>query len=47
MLERAKFPIKDNRLPPLGFTTSHPTYDTTLIAGVDYTRAGAESRRCW
>jgi hypothetical protein len=34
VLERAKFPLKDNRLTPLGFTTSHPSYDTTLIAGV-------------
>ncbi|MCW5900625.1 MAG: T9SS type A sorting domain-containing protein [Flavobacteriales bacterium] len=34
VLERAKFPLKDNRLPPLGFTTTHPSYDTTLIAGV-------------
>ncbi|TAK42757.1 MAG: hypothetical protein EPO28_06840, partial [Saprospiraceae bacterium] len=33
VLERAKLPLKDNRLPPLGFTTSHPAYDTTLIAG--------------
>lgn len=34
VLERAKFPLKDNRLAPLGFSTSHPSYDTTLIAGV-------------
>lgn len=34
VLERARSPLKDNRLAPLGFTTSHPTYDTTLIAGV-------------
>jgi hypothetical protein len=34
VLERAKFPLKDNRLAPLGFTTTHPSYDTTLIAGV-------------
>ena len=34
VLERAKFPLKDNRLTPLGFTTTHPSYDTTLIAGV-------------
>lgn len=33
VLERAKTPIKDNRLVPLGFTMSHPSYDTTLIAG--------------
>jgi len=25
--------LKDNRIPPLGFTTTHPVYDTTLIAG--------------
>jgi hypothetical protein len=34
VLERAMFPLKDNRLTPLGFTTTHPSYDTTLIAGV-------------
>ena len=33
VLERAKRPLKDNRLVPLGFVTSHPSYDTTLIAG--------------
>ena len=33
VLERAKYPIKDNRLPPVGFTTSNAVYDTTLIAG--------------
>lgn len=33
VLTRAKFPIKDNRLPPAGFSTSHYAYDTTLIAG--------------
>jgi len=33
VLERADHPIKDNRLPPMGFTNSHPVYDTTLIAG--------------
>ncbi|MBK9017860.1 MAG: hypothetical protein IPM82_29595 [Saprospiraceae bacterium] len=35
VLERADHPIKDNRLPPLGFSKSHPTYDTVLVAGVD------------
>ncbi len=35
VLERADHPIKDNRLPPLGFSTSHSAYDTTLIAGVE------------
>ncbi len=34
VLERAKNALKDNRLPPLGFTTTHIAYDTTLIAGV-------------
>jgi hypothetical protein len=34
ILERAKNPLKDNRVPPLGFLASHPAYDTTLVAGV-------------
>jgi len=29
----AAAPIKDNRLPPMGFSTSHQNYDTVLIAG--------------
>ncbi|MBI5915583.1 MAG: T9SS type A sorting domain-containing protein [Bacteroidetes bacterium] len=33
VLTRADHPIKDNRLPPAGFTTTHPAYDTTIIAG--------------
>lgn len=33
VLERAKEPLKDNRIPPLGFTTTHFAYDTTKIAG--------------
>jgi hypothetical protein len=33
VLERAASSLKDNRLPPLGFTTLHPTYDTCSIAG--------------
>ena len=33
VLERADFPIKDNRIPPFGFSTSHEVYDTTEIAG--------------
>ncbi len=33
VLTRADHSIKDNRLPPKGFTQSHPNYDTTLIAG--------------
>lgn len=34
VLERAMDPLKDNRLVPIGFATSHPSYDTTRIAGV-------------
>ncbi|MBP7407965.1 MAG: T9SS type A sorting domain-containing protein, partial [Flavobacteriales bacterium] len=34
VLERAKDPIKDNRLTPIGFSTMHPSYDTTRVAGV-------------
>ena len=33
VLERGYVALKDNRLPPLGFTTSHEVYDTTLIVG--------------
>lgn len=33
VLERAKEPLKDNRLVPQGFVMSHPSYDTTRIAG--------------
>lgn len=33
VLHRAKEPIKDNRLVPIGFSTSHLSYDTTRIAG--------------
>lgn len=33
VLLRAKQPIKDNRLPPQGFSKNHPTYDTVKIAG--------------
>ncbi len=33
VLERADANIKDNRLVPIGFTTTHPVYDTTLISG--------------
>jgi hypothetical protein len=31
VLERADTSLKDNRLPPIGFTTSHSAYDTCLI----------------
>lgn len=33
VLERAVAPIKDNRLTPLGFSTTHAAYDTTVLAG--------------
>ena len=33
ILERAHTSLKDNRLAPLGFSTSHNSYDTTLIVG--------------
>lgn len=33
VLLRAKQPLKDNRLPPAGFSQTHPVYDTTQIAG--------------
>lgn len=33
ILTYAHHPIKDNRLVPNGFSTSHEVYDTTLIAG--------------
>lgn len=32
-LERAAYPLKDNRLVPVGFSTSHFSYDTVRIAG--------------
>lgn len=34
VLERARDPLKDNRLVPFGFSTSHASYDTTRIAGL-------------
>lgn len=33
ILERAAETVKDNRLPPQGFSTGHPAYDTTQIVG--------------
>jgi hypothetical protein len=33
VLERAYTPLKDNRIPPLGFSTTHSVYDTCTIAG--------------
>ncbi len=35
LLERAAYTLKDNRLPPLGFTTNHPVYDTTAVVGAE------------
>lgn len=45
VLERGKAPLKDNRLPPSGFTLSHPAYDTCKIIGAalndtDFNRNG-------
>lgn len=37
VLERAHHFIKDNRLVPLGFTTSHAAYDSTQIVGAALT----------
>ncbi|HET6989851.1 MAG TPA: T9SS type A sorting domain-containing protein, partial [Bacteroidia bacterium] len=34
VLERADTCLKDNRLCPKGFSTSHPSYDTTKIVGI-------------
>ncbi|MCB0757404.1 MAG: T9SS type A sorting domain-containing protein [Flavobacteriales bacterium] len=36
-LLRAVYRLKDNRIPPIGFSTSHPSYDTTRIAGLALT----------
>jgi hypothetical protein len=33
VLSRGYAPVKDNRLPPIGFTTTHSAYDTTRIYG--------------
>jgi hypothetical protein len=33
VLNRAYAPLKDNRLVPLGFNSSHPVYDTTQLFG--------------
>ncbi len=33
VLERGFTALKDNRIPPLGFSTTHSTYDTCAIAG--------------
>ncbi len=34
VLERAYVPLKDNRLPPMGFSSIHPNYDTVKIVGL-------------
>lgn len=46
VLARAANTLKDNRIPPSGFTTSHPSYDTVRIsadalADADFNRSGA------
>jgi hypothetical protein len=33
VLERANFHLKDNRIPPPGFNSTHPVYDTVAIVG--------------
>ncbi len=33
VLEQMAYPLKDNRLVPVGFTSSHEVYDTVAIAG--------------
>lgn len=45
ILERAAIVLKDNRIPPAGFTTSSPVYDTTTIsndalADADFNKTG-------
>lgn len=49
VLERGYSALKDNRIPPVGFKTSHNTYDTCMIAGdaltdtdFNYNSIGAE-----
>jgi hypothetical protein len=45
VLERGATHLKDNRIPPLGFSTTHVVYDTVAIVGeastdVDFNRNG-------
>ena len=45
VLERAAILLKDNRLPPVGFTTTHSAYDTVMIsadanADIDFNKSG-------
>ncbi|HMQ61586.1 MAG TPA: T9SS type A sorting domain-containing protein [Flavilitoribacter sp.] len=37
VLERSHQALKDNRLPPAGFTTGHTAYDTTRVVGAALT----------
>jgi len=39
VLERANIHLKDNRIPPVGFTTTHLSYDTAKIVGNAFTDA--------
>lgn len=46
VLERAAYQLKDNRIPPLGFTSTHQVYDTVQIgadafADPDFNKNGA------
>jgi hypothetical protein len=46
ILERAAVLLKDNRIPPSGFTTTSPVYDTTLLsndalADADFNKTGS------
>jgi hypothetical protein len=46
VLERGNMYLKDNRLPPLGFTNQHASYDTMRVVGdaendLDFNRNGA------
>jgi hypothetical protein len=46
VLERASMYLKDNRLPPLGFTNQHASYDTMRVVGdaendLDFNRNGS------
>ncbi len=34
VLVRGEYPIKDNRIPPVGFVSDHPSYDTMKVAGL-------------
>ncbi len=47
VLERAYLHLKDNRLPPLGFTSDHISYDTIQIVGLaeldeNFNKSGSE-----